>query len=141
QSASSCAECSSAIKVAIVVSAGCTGGWEFIAASIVFRVLHRIYKTATDQFISPNAKKIHRAIQALFVTFPQPSPLYFHSMERLQEPWNDRSRKCATHALTLYDRRDDGGGRLSRCPRARLRRGADTVGLRVSAHGLRPQRC
>ena len=35
------------------------------------------------RFIPANAKNIHRAIHILFVTFPQPPPLYFHSMEKM----------------------------------------------------------
>ena len=34
------------------------------------------------RFIPANAKNIHRAIHALFVTFPQLAPLYFHTMEK-----------------------------------------------------------
>src|SRR6516165_6029530 len=56
---------------------------------MVFRVLHRIHKTATDRFIPANAKNIHRAIHALVVIFPQPSPLYFHS----------NGKDCRSHGM------------------------------------------
>jgi hypothetical protein len=40
-------------------------------------------RAAALRFIPANAKNIHRAIHALFVTFPQPPPLYFHNMEKM----------------------------------------------------------
>jgi hypothetical protein len=36
-----------------------------------------------DVVIPANSKNIHRAIHALFVTFPQAFRLYFHSMEKI----------------------------------------------------------
>jgi hypothetical protein len=38
---------------------------------------------AAHAFIPANTKDIHRAIHALFVTFPQLSRLYFHSMGKI----------------------------------------------------------
>jgi hypothetical protein len=48
-----------------------------------FEALHWIHKGGGVHFIPANAKNIHRAIHALFVTFPQPPPLYFHNMEKM----------------------------------------------------------
>jgi hypothetical protein len=40
-------------------------------------------RAAALRFIPANAKNIHRAIHALFVTFPPPPPLYFHNIEKM----------------------------------------------------------
>jgi len=40
-------------------------------------------RTAVHAFIPANAENIHRAIHALFVTFPQPFRLYFHSIGKI----------------------------------------------------------
>jgi phage gp46-like protein len=49
---------------------------------VFFKALHWIHKGGGVRFIPVNAKNIHHAIHALFVTFPQPPPLYFHTMEK-----------------------------------------------------------
>jgi hypothetical protein len=40
-------------------------------------------RAAANAFILANAGNIQRAIHAVFVTFPQPTPLYFHSIGKL----------------------------------------------------------
>jgi hypothetical protein len=42
-----------------------------------------IHKGDGVRFIPANAKNIRRAIHILFVTFPQPPPLYLHNMEKM----------------------------------------------------------